>query len=80
MLQKGYLSRTQVATEESNVAHIEHKLRMGQRSLRMFELWTAPKSLRILDADVLMAQSIYTYQTSRLAQAKDRLQFLPGTG
>jgi HlyD family secretion protein len=75
MLQKGYLSRAQVATEQSNVAHIEHNLKMTETALQMFEVWTAPKSLKILDAGVLMAQSIYNYQTSRLAQAEDRLQF-----
>jgi len=59
MLQKGYLSRAQVATDESSVAHIEHNLKMSEIALQMFEVWTAPKSLKILDADVLMALSIY---------------------
>lgn len=78
MLQKGYLSRAQVGTEESNLAHIEHKLKMSETELQRFEVWTAPKSLKILDADVLMAQSIYTYHTSRRAAAEERLQFYKG--
>ncbi len=75
MLQKGYLSRALVATEESNVAHIEHNLKRNQTALQMFEVWTAPKDLKILAASVLMAQSINDYETSRLAAAEDRLQF-----
>ena len=42
MLQKGYLSRAQVATEESNVAHSEHNLKMSEMAIRRFEVWTAP--------------------------------------
>ena len=34
------------------------------------------KDLKVLEAGVLMAQSIYNYQTSRLAQAEEELQFL----
>ncbi|MGE3819115.1 MAG: efflux RND transporter periplasmic adaptor subunit, partial [Isosphaeraceae bacterium] len=40
-----------------------------------FENWTAPKTLRILESDVLRAQSTLDYQTSRVAQYEERLAF-----
>ena len=49
---------------------------MSESALRMFEHWTAPKHLKVLEAGVLMAQSIFNYETSRLAQAEEELQFL----
>jgi HlyD family secretion protein len=78
MLAKGYLSRAQVATEDSNLSCIEHRLETSERALQAFKVWNAPKTLKILEAGVLMAESLYRYQTSRLTAARDRLRFCRG--
>ncbi len=75
MLQKGYLSRAQVATEASNTDHLAHSLKMGELELTVFERWSAPKYLKTLEAAVLMAESIFRYQSSRMTLSEQRLQF-----
>jgi HlyD family secretion protein len=75
MFQKGYLSKAQVATEEAKLATLEQNAENSERALRTFEVWNAPKSLKSLEAGVLLAGALHRYETVRLAAARERLRF-----
>jgi HlyD family secretion protein len=76
MLQKGYLPKSQVTTEEFALNRIALTLKQGRMALELFEKFSAPKYLQILRSDVLAAEAVLNYQTRRLQRNEERLAYL----
>jgi HlyD family secretion protein len=75
LLAKGYLPKSQVSTEEFNLSRQTLSLKQGRTSLRMFETFSAPIYMKILNTDVLAAESMLGYQTRRLQRSEERLAY-----
>ncbi|MFO0953886.1 MAG: efflux RND transporter periplasmic adaptor subunit [Isosphaeraceae bacterium] len=73
MVTKGYLSQSQVLTEEFGLKRLDLSLRQGKTALRMFEQFNAPKYLKILDSEVKMAEAVQNYQQRRVQRFEERL-------
>ena len=76
MLEKGYVSRGQVTTEEFATNRLALSLRQNRTALALFEKYSAPKYMRVLESDVLAAETVLKFQTLRLQRNKERLQKL----
>ena len=76
MFEKGYVSRGQVTTEEFESNRLALGLQQNRTALALFEKFSAPKYLRVLESDVLAAETVLNYQTMRLKRTKERLQKL----
>ncbi len=75
MLAKGYLSLGQLKSEELNLAKMEHTLRKNRTSLEMFEKYSAPKQLQILQTNVISATTQLMYEKRRLERYEERFAF-----
>jgi HlyD family secretion protein len=75
MFQKGYLSKGQLTTEEFNLANLSLQLTKGRTALRLFESFSAPIYLKILDSDVMSADSMLSFQARRLQRSEERLDY-----
>jgi HlyD family secretion protein len=75
MLEKGYLSRGQVTSEEFALNRLVVGLRQSRTALRMFEKFSAPKYIRILKSDVLSAEAFHNFQLRRLQRTEERLDY-----
>jgi HlyD family secretion protein len=75
MLDKGYLSRGQVTTEEFTLNRLVVTLQQNRTALRMFEKFSAPKYIRILRSDVLSAEAFHSFQLRRLQRSEERLDY-----
>lgn len=75
MLDKGYLSLGQLKTEEFNLDRMEHTLRVNRTSLGMYEKYTAPKQLQILEGNLTAAATMLMYQGRRLERFEERFAF-----
>jgi HlyD family secretion protein len=73
MKQKGYAPSAQVTNEEFNQARALFDLAQERAAYELFNRWTAPHTLRVLEVDVLGAEATLKYQTSRLNRNLDRL-------
>jgi HlyD family secretion protein len=75
MLEKGYLPKSQVTAEEFSLSKLSLNLKKGRTALEMFEKWHAPLYLKILNSDVLTAESMFDHQVRRLQRFEERLAY-----
>ncbi|MGE3820657.1 MAG: efflux RND transporter periplasmic adaptor subunit [Isosphaeraceae bacterium] len=75
MLDKGYLSLGQLKSEELNLDRMEHALRKSRTALEMYEKYTAPKQLQILQSNVTSASTLLMYEKRRLERFEERYAF-----
>jgi HlyD family secretion protein len=73
MLEKGYTSVAQVATDKLTGLKLKEGLRAMELSLENFRRFTAPKELMSLQKSIIGAQSTLNYQSIRLNREEDRL-------
>jgi HlyD family secretion protein len=73
MLEKGYASPAQVATEKLTGQRLEESLRGMQVSLDNFRRFTAPKDLMSLQKQIVGARATLNYQSLRLKREQERL-------
>ena len=73
MEEKGYASKSQVATEKQNYAKAEFAVSEEKGALKVFEQYIAPKELRTLQGQVVADTAVLNYQDSRLKRHLDRL-------
>jgi HlyD family secretion protein len=73
MKQKGYAPSSQVTHEEFNHARALFDLAQERGAYELFNRWTAPHTLKVLQVDVLGAEATLKYQRSRLNRHLDRL-------
>lgn len=73
MLAKGYVPKSQVATEKQNYARALFTVAQETGGRRLFERFTAPKALRVLEGRVLSCKAVLNYEESRLHRNLDRL-------
>ena len=75
MLEKGYLALGQVMNEEVNLQRFKLALSNGRTALDLYKRFTAPKTLKVLDAAVRAAESNLTFQDGRLQRTAERLDY-----
>jgi len=76
MLDKGYTPVSQYLTDEVNERKASFQLRQSRLGLEIFERYSAPKTLRTLEGQVLAAQVMMAYQERRLRMQLEREQLL----
>ncbi|MCA1684897.1 MAG: efflux RND transporter periplasmic adaptor subunit, partial [Planctomycetia bacterium] len=76
MLLKGYSPKSQVSTEEYDMARQQAAMQQGLTTLRLFQRFGAPMYLKILDSDVKSNESLMLYQDLRLQRHEARLVYL----
>jgi HlyD family secretion protein len=76
MVEKGYVPRGQLSGERYNLLRSTLELVRGESELGLFEKFTAPTYLRILEGDVVSADQYLGYQTHRLNRHEERLRSL----
>ena len=74
MLEKGYSSAAQVASEKQSALRLTLSLRSMERALANYEHFTEPKEVLSLRSDVVGAEATLGYQTTRLNREQDRLE------
>jgi HlyD family secretion protein len=74
MLEKGYASVAQVASEKQSELKLTLNLRSMQGALANYEKFTEPKEVLSLRSDVVGAQATLGYQTTRLNREQERLE------
>ena len=74
MLEKGYVPHGQVTTEEFAASRLALGLQQNRTALALFEKFSAPKYLRVLESDILSAETTLSYQTQRQERTKERLK------
>jgi HlyD family secretion protein len=74
MLEKGYSSAAQVASEKQSALKLTLNLRSMERALSNYERFTEPKEVLSLRSNVVGAEATLGYQTTRLNREQDRLQ------
>ena len=73
MVLKGYLALGQVITEELALKRSRLTLAQHETSLRIFERFTVPISLRGLESQILGTQSTLDFQTIKLQREEEKL-------
>jgi HlyD family secretion protein len=73
MKSKGYVPASLLTNEKFNHARALFTLGEERNAYSLFTKWTAPRTLKILENDVLAAEATLKYQTSRLNRNLDRL-------
>jgi HlyD family secretion protein len=73
MKQKGYVPLAQVSNEELNNARALFALGQERAAYELFLRWTAPRTIKVLEGDVLAAEATLRYQDLRLSRNLDRL-------
>ncbi|MDR3621843.1 MAG: efflux RND transporter periplasmic adaptor subunit [Paludisphaera borealis] len=73
MKAKGYVPQNQVASEKQSYAQALFTVAQETSGRRLFERYTAPKNLRVLDGQVLAGTAVLNYQDSRLQRNLERL-------
>lgn len=76
MVGKGYLSKGQANTEQFQERQQALNLSKSETTLRLFKKFSAPIYLRVLESEVLGADSLLSYQTSKLQRFEERLAVL----
>jgi HlyD family secretion protein len=75
LLEKGYVARSAVSAAEYSFTKVDLDFKRGQTALELFELFTGPRTLKVLTSGVLSAKSNFEFETLRLKQSEDRLAF-----
>ena len=73
MLEKGYASAAQVATDKQTGLKLKESLRAMEMSLGNFRQFSAPKELMSLQKQIIGAQATLGFQTIRLNREEERL-------
>lgn len=73
MLEKGYASPAQVATDTQTGLRLRESLRGMEMSMENYQRFTAPKQRMSLQKQIIGAQSTLKYQTIRLKREEERL-------
>lgn len=73
MSEKGYAPKSQVASDRQSYAKALFTVTQEKGALKLFQRYTAPKSLQELEGKVLAGTAILNYQDSRLKRNLDRL-------
>ena len=73
MLEKGYASAAQVASDQQESLRLTEKLQEMELTLSNFDRYTAPKESKALESDVAGAEATLRYQASKLAQEQSKL-------
>lgn len=73
MLEKGYLPQAQVSTEEQTLRRAELSLRQDSLSHEIFQRFTVPKAVKVLQSAVNGARATLDYQSIRLKREEERL-------
>lgn len=73
MCAKGYVPQAQLSTDELTLDQLAFSLTQGKTRLKLFQEFSAPKYLRILESEVLSAAAIENYQSRRFQRYTDRL-------
>jgi HlyD family secretion protein len=76
MLKKGYLAQSQFSSDQYQRDRAAMALDQGRTALWLFNKYSAPKYLYILQSDIVGAEAILTYQDRRLQRHEFRLDFL----
>jgi HlyD family secretion protein len=74
MLDKGYSSAAQVASERQSEMRLTLSLRSMERALANYQRFSEPKEVLSLRSQVVGAQATLGYQTTRLNREQDRLE------
>jgi HlyD family secretion protein len=75
MLGKGYLSLSNITSARYAFTRVDLELKRGQTALDMYRRFTGPMTLMTLSRGVLSAQSNLNFETLRLQQSEEKLQF-----
>lgn len=73
MMQKGYVAAAQLSNEELNNARALFTLGQEKAAYELFLRWTAPRTVKVLEGDVMAAETTLKYQDLRLTRNLDRL-------
>ena len=73
MLEKGYASAAQAASDEQTGLRLQESLRAMELSLENFQRFTAPKEVMSLQGQVIGAQATLGFQSIRLRREEERL-------
>jgi HlyD family secretion protein len=76
MLAKGYVPASQFSAERVNERRSAFQLQQSRTELALMQEFTAPRALRVLQADVLTAEALLNYQDRRLQLHRDRQAML----
>ncbi len=76
MKAKGYVSTSVVSTDEYTAAELELKLQQEEGAFQVFRKYTASRTLRGLEGDIIAARTTLDYQTLRVDRHRDRLKIL----
>jgi HlyD family secretion protein len=76
MLDKGYVPASQYTSEQFNERRASILLQQSRTELAVFQEFTAPRALRVLQANVLSAETLLNYQDRRLQRHQERQAML----
>ncbi len=76
MKAKGYVSQSTVKTDEFTFAQLELALKQEEGAFDLFRKFTAPKTIRELEGEVLGTRATLDYQILRADRHADRLKTL----
>lgn len=75
MLDKGYVSLGQMLNEEVNLKRLTISLKQNRGSLGLYEKYSAPMQMMVLESKVRSAEMNLTFQDRRLERTKERLEY-----
>jgi HlyD family secretion protein len=75
MLEKGYLAQSTLASAQYSFDRLDLEFKRGQTALDIFRRFSGPMTLMTLSRGVLTAQSRLNFETLRLQQGEERLQY-----
>ena len=76
MLAKGYVSAGQVETDRLALLRASFVLAQGKMAQENYRRFSAPRTIRIFESEVGMAQAMQDYQSQRLQRNMERLENL----
>jgi HlyD family secretion protein len=74
MVEKGYVSRAQVRSEEGTLSRLQENLRQSELAVSNYKRFTVPKEVLALESQVVGARSTLGFQTIRLNREQERLE------
>jgi HlyD family secretion protein len=75
MLGKGYLSQSVITSAQASFSRLDLELKRGQTALDLYRRFTGPMTTLTLNRGVLTARTQLNFETLKLQQSEERLQF-----
>lgn len=76
MLDKGYVSKSQMLSEELNLKRLQFAQEKVETAFRLFEDFTFPKTVKQYDTTILARQTVLAVENQRLKSHEERLSKL----